>query len=89
MATKKQKRLANLAKHEAFMAEERERGLAAQKKDHEHRAAKKRKADAEAARQKNSPATKLLNAMFPVNDESEDESNDPFSDRELVFSHKR
>lgn len=44
MATKKQKRAAAEAKHQAFMEEHRQSGLAAQRQDRERRAAEERKA---------------------------------------------
>ena len=43
MATKKQKRAAALARREAFLAEERERGLNALRKERERRAYEARK----------------------------------------------
>lgn len=48
MATKKQKRLAAKAKHDAFMEEMRRSGLEAQRKDHEERARRKKLKDQEA-----------------------------------------
>lgn len=47
MATKKQKRMAGLAKREKWLAERRESGLNAQKKDHENRKNKLRETQRE------------------------------------------
>lgn len=64
MATKKQKRQAALEKREAFLAEERERSLAAQKADKEHQQEEQagyvRAAQAEARRLNNILAKALV-----------------------------
>jgi hypothetical protein len=59
MATKAQKRAAGLAKREAFLKEERERGLAAQKADQDSR----RKKSQEANRKRAEIDTQLKQSM--------------------------
>lgn len=64
MATKKQKRAAAEAKHQAFMDEYRRSGLNAQNQERARRDREKRQAEAESKRRKDSEASKTLNAIF-------------------------
>lgn len=66
MATKKQRREAALAKHEAFVAEQKRLGLEAQRKDQERRAAQLARAEEE-AEERNRKMNARITTLLAVN----------------------